>query len=118
MAARMGLSSSRVRSSSESPRSRTSRFFRCGACGRGLGHAAGLIFAACALWLATSAAYPQTQAASQSFQNWLQQLWPAAQALGVSRATFDAATRGLEPDLSLPDLVIPGRPDGQPAQAE
>ena len=40
------------------------------------------------------------------------------QQLGVSRATFDAATRGLEPDLSLPDLVIPGRPDRQPAQAE
>jgi len=36
----------------------------------------------------------------------------------VSRATFDAATRGLEPDLTLPDLVIPGRPDRQPAQAE
>ena len=31
--------------------------------------------------------------------------------LGVSRATFDMATRGLEPDLSLPELVIPGRPE-------
>src|SRR3989440_3801077 len=53
-----------------------------------------------------------------SFQRWLSELWPVAQALGVSRATFDAATRSLEPDLSLPDLVIPGRPDRQPAQAE
>ena len=39
--------------------------------------------------------------------------------LGVSRATFDAATRGLEPDLSLPDLHLPGRPERRPpAQAE
>jgi lytic murein transglycosylase len=29
----------------------------------------------------------------------------------VSRATFDLATRGLEPDLSLPELVLPGRPE-------
>ena len=36
----------------------------------------------------------------------------------MSRATFDDATRGLEPDLTLPDLVIPGRPDNQPAQPE
>ena len=57
-------------------------------------------------------------AADPVFTRWLDQLFPAAQQLGVSRATFDAATRGLEPDLSLPDLVIPGRPDRQPAQAE
>jgi lytic murein transglycosylase len=32
---------------------------------------------------------------------------------------FDQATRGLEPDLSLPDLVIPGRPEAPPrGQAE
>jgi lytic murein transglycosylase len=61
-----------------------------------------------------------TQAAfsDAAFQAWLQSLWPQAQALGVSRATFDMATRGLEPDLSLPDLVLPGRPErpsaGQP----
>ena len=29
--------------------------------------------------------------------------------MGVSRKTFDAAMRGLEPDLSLPDLDLPGR---------
>ena len=28
--------------------------------------------------------------------------------MGVSRATFDAAFRGVEPDLTLPDLVLPG----------
>jgi len=56
--------------------------------------------------------------ADAAFAAWLQSLWPQAQALGISRATFDMATRGLEPDLSLPDLVLPGRPErpaaGQP----
>jgi lytic murein transglycosylase len=56
--------------------------------------------------------------ADAAFQTWLQSLWPQAQAMGVSRATFDNATRGLEPDLTLPDLVLPGRPErpsaGQP----
>jgi len=55
--------------------------------------------------------------ADDAFQTWLQSLWPQAQALGVSRATFEAATRGLEPDLTLPDLVLPGRPE-QPSQAQ
>jgi lytic murein transglycosylase len=61
---------------------------------------------------------PGAFAADAAFQGWLQSLWPQAHELGVSRATFDAATRGLEPDLSLPELVIPGRPErdapGQP----
>jgi lytic murein transglycosylase len=52
------------------------------------------------------------------FDRFVQSLWPEAQKQGVSRATFDAATRGLEPDLTLPDLVIAGRPDRQPSQAE
>src|SRR5262249_23048972 len=56
--------------------------------------------------------------ADAAFDRFVQSLWPEAHKLGVSRATFDAATRGLEPDLTLPDLVIPGRPDRQPAQAE
>jgi lytic murein transglycosylase len=53
-----------------------------------------------------------------AFRQWLAAQWPAAQQLGVSRATFDSATRGLEPDLSLPDLVIPGKPEKQPQQPE
>ncbi len=58
-------------------------------------------------------------AADVAFQAWLQSLWPQAQSMGVSRATFDAATRGLEPDLSLPDLIIAGRPETPPrGQAE
>ncbi len=57
--------------------------------------------------------------ADAAFAQWLGSVWPDAQRSGVSRATFDAATRGLEPDLSLPDLVIPGRPEApQKGQAE
>ena len=52
--------------------------------------------------------------ADATFQALLQSLWPQAQALGISRATFDNATRGLEPDLTLPDLVLPGRPQKPP----
>ncbi len=57
-------------------------------------------------------------AANSAFQQWLQSTWPDAQKLGVSRATFDAGTRGLEPDLTLPDLAIPGRAEKAPQQAE
>ncbi len=60
-----------------------------------------------------------SHAADAAFQQFLQSTWPAAQALGVSRSIFDTATRNLEPDLSLPDLVIPGRPEqAPPGQAE
>ncbi|HMK80361.1 MAG TPA: lytic murein transglycosylase [Xanthobacteraceae bacterium] len=72
------------------------------------------------IWLVAAAlllATPAT-AADVDFQKFLETLWPAAREQGVSRATFDAAIQGLEPDLSLPDLVIPGRVDRQPAQAE
>ena len=61
---------------------------------------------------------PPAHAADAAFQQWLQMMWPQAQALGVSRATFDSATRGLEPDYSLPDLAIPGRSEQQPQQPE
>jgi len=53
-------------------------------------------------------------AVSQSdpgFSRWLTGLWPRAEAMGITRATFERATRGLTPDRSLPDLVIPGRPE-------
>ena len=52
--------------------------------------------------------------ADAGFDRFLESLWPRAQQLGVSRATFEAATRGLEPDYSLPDLAIPGRPEKPP----
>ncbi len=58
------------------------------------------------------------QAADAAFQKFLGEIWPQAQGLGVSRATFEVAIKGLEPDLSLPDLAIPGRPEQQPQQPE
>ncbi|HEX9212935.1 MAG TPA: lytic murein transglycosylase [Bradyrhizobium sp.] len=59
------------------------------------------------------------RAADAAFTQFIASLWPEAQAAGVSRATFDAETRGLEPDYKLPDLILPGRPaTGAPSQAE
>ncbi len=75
--------------------------------------------AAIALAVMTLAGVLSSASADDAFQTWLQSIWPEAEKLGVSRATFDAATRGLTPDLSLPDLVIPGRPEAPPrGQAE
>jgi lytic murein transglycosylase len=48
---------------------------------------------------------------ADAFRQFLEGVWPEAQAVGVSRATFDAALRGVEPDLALPDLVLPGKSD-------
>ena len=75
-----------------------------------------LHFYLCVLFAAagTSCAHA---AADPAFQSWLQGLWPQAQALGVSRRTFEAATQGVEPDLTLPDLDIPGR-EGAPARGQ
>jgi lytic murein transglycosylase len=79
------------------------------------GHCAAVVLGA---WLAASAA-TSAVAADPAFQKWVADLWPQAQALGVSRATFEAATRGLEPDLTLPDLELPGREGAPPrGQAE
>ena len=59
------------------------------------------------------------RAADPAFTQFIASLWPEAQAAGVSRATFDRETKGLEPDYKLPDLILPGRPaTGAPAQAE
>ena len=78
-----------------------------------------VLYLLCAVVLSAAAVGPGAFAADAAFQAWLQSLWPQAQALGVSRATFDMATRGLEPDLSLPELVIPGRPERkEPGQPE
>jgi membrane-bound lytic murein transglycosylase B len=48
-----------------------------------------------ALWLAGG------RASADTFEAFLQGLWPAAQAAGVSRETFDAAISGLAPDPSV-----------------
>ena len=74
-----------------------------------------LLFAVAAL---IAIAMPAQAAPDPAFTAFLQSLWPEAQQRGISRATFDAAVRGLEPDLSLPDLVIPGRTQKPPGQPE
>lgn len=54
-----------------------------------------------------------------AFTQFIASLWPEAQQAGITRATFDVQTRGLEPDYKLPDLLLPGRPStGAPSQAE
>jgi lytic murein transglycosylase len=69
--------------------------------------------------LAVMASVAPASAADAGFTQFIASLWPEAQAAGVSRATFDAETRGLEPDYKLPDLILPGRPaTGAPSQAE
>jgi len=67
-----------------------------------------------ALCVAVLSQPTQALAVDLDFQNWLAAQWPDAERLGVSRATFEIATRGLEPDLSLPDLAIPGQPERPP----
>jgi len=64
--------------------------------------------------LLVAAFFSPSEASDPAFTRFLQSLWPSAQQLGVTRATFDAATRDLTPDLSLPDLVLPGRPERAP----
>lgn len=51
------------------------------------------------------------RASDAAFSQFIASLWPEARAAGVSRETFDRETRGLEPDYSLPDLALPGRPE-------
>jgi lytic murein transglycosylase len=52
------------------------------------------------------------------FQRFVDGLWPDAQQRGVSRPTFDRALKDVEPDLDLPDLVIPGKKKPVKGQAE
>jgi lytic murein transglycosylase len=71
------------------------------------------------LVLLIAAGSSPAHAADAGFTQFIASLWPEAKAAGVSRATFDTETRGLEPDYKLPDLILPGRPaTGAPAQAE
>ena len=69
-----------------------------------------------ALFALAAAAPPAC--ADAAFDRWLAAQWPAAQAMGISRATFERETKGLEPDYSLPDLAIPGQPQKPSGQAE
>jgi lytic murein transglycosylase len=77
-----------------------------------------LTLAFCLFFFAFTGVRPAS-AADAGFTQFIASLWPEAQAAGVSRATFDSQTRGLEPDYKLPDLILPGRPaTGAPSQAE
>jgi lytic murein transglycosylase len=46
---------------------------------------------------------------SDAFRSFVEALWPEAEAMGIRRATFDAAFKDVTPDLTLPDLVLPGK---------
>lgn len=71
------------------------------------------------LTLTVGAAVSPVSAADEGFSRFIASVWPDAQQAGVSRATFDSVTAGLEPDYRLPDLILPGRPaTGAPSQAE
>jgi len=47
--------------------------------------------------------------ADGEFAAFLAGLWPEARSAGVPKPVFDSAIAGLTPDLSLPDLILPGR---------
>jgi lytic murein transglycosylase len=64
------------------------------------------LFALLIAALAAPAAHSQT---ADGFRRFVDELWRDAQAMDVSRATFDLAFKGVEPDLTIPDLVLPGR---------
>lgn len=69
--------------------------------------------------LTVGAAASPARAVDEGFARFIASVWPEAQQAGVSRATFDSVTSGLEPDYRLPDLILPGRPaTGAPSQAE
>src|SRR3569623_234817 len=53
--------------------------------------------------------------ADAGFDRWREQLRTEAQKRGITPAIFDRAT-DVQPDLSLPDLVIPGRPIKEQAE--
>ncbi|MET0688933.1 MAG: lytic murein transglycosylase [Methyloceanibacter sp.] len=47
------------------------------------------------------------RAVEQRFAKWLQDLWPEAEAAGISRKTFDRELNTVKLDWSLPHLVLP-----------
>jgi lytic murein transglycosylase len=65
-----------------------------------------LAMAVCLPLLAGAPAVAQN---AESFRGFIETLWPEAEEKGVSRATFEAAFRGVALDLTLPDLVLPGK---------
>lgn len=49
------------------------------------------------------------RAADAGFRAFLTSLYPEAVKIGVTKQTFNRELSGLEPDYSLPDLILPGR---------
>ncbi len=43
----------------------------------------------------------------QMFRDWVEDLWPAAKAKGITRQTFDAAFKGVTLNWKLPEIVPP-----------
>jgi lytic murein transglycosylase len=79
----------------------------------------GGVVAVAGLAIGLCATMSPVMAADPAFTRWVASQWPDAEKLGVSRRTFAAATDRLEPDLSLPDLDLPGRQNQPPrGQAE
>jgi lytic murein transglycosylase len=76
----------------------------------------GLLLALCVALVAASAGAVAQDAAG--FQRFVKGLWPDVQAKGISRATFDKAFQGVEPNFAIPDLVLPGKPEPGSGQAE
>ena len=59
---------------------------------------------------------PYRARVGQEFQAWLgADIWPAAKAAGVSRATFERALNGVTLDWTLPELAPPGVPVKPPS---
>lgn len=56
--------------------------------------------------------------AEPAFQAWLQELKTEAVAFGIAATTFDLAFKGVEPDVTLPDLALPGKTTESRGQAE
>lgn len=63
-----------------------------------------------AIVFASAVATAPMSYADEGFRAFLQSVRTDAEQAGVSRATFDAAIAGLEPDYKLPDLILPGKP--------
>ena len=77
-----------------------------------------LVFAVC--WPAGASAQQSNSDLNQAFSDWIiAEIWPEAKGAGVSRTTFDAAFDEIAPNLTLPDLRLPGAGDDPPiVQAE
>jgi lytic murein transglycosylase len=70
------------------------------------------VLGATALLFALAAGGVRAQSQS-GFREFIETLWPEANAAGVSRRTFDAAFKGVRLDLTVPDLVLPGKGTGE-----